>query len=219
LIFELSLMRRYELETPAGIEALRVVERPQPQPGYQQVLIKVRATSLNYRDLVVVRGGYGIQFAKMHGARVIITSGSNAKLERAKALGTDEVINYNETPDWDTRVFELTDHIGVDHVVEVGGAGTLPRSLRAVCLGGRISLIGVVAGGASEVNPMPVLMKSVTMQGIYVGSREMFEAMNQAIALHQLHPVIDQVFPFNSAPEAYRCLEQAGHFSKIVIAV
>ena len=105
----------------------------------------------------------------MAGARVIATSSSDEKLPSAKKLGASEGINYKTTPEWDKKVRELTDGVGVDHIVEVGGAGTLPRSLKAVRMGGHISLIGVLAGGA-ECNPTPVLMKSVRLQGVFVGS-------------------------------------------------
>ncbi len=111
---------------------------------------------------------------------------------------------------------ELTGGVGVDHVVEVGGAGTLPRSLKAVRTGGHVALIGVLSGGG-EVNPMPVLMKAVRLQGVFVGSRAMFEAMNRAIAEHKLRPVIDKVFPFAEAHAAYRHLESGAHFGKVVI--
>src|SRR5205085_6481701 len=121
------------------------------------------------------------------------------------------------TPEWDKHVRELTGDVGVDHVVEVGGAGTLPRSFKAVRLGGHISLIGVLTGGSGEVNPLPVLMKNVRVQGIYVGSREMFEAMNRAIALHQLRPVVDRVFPFAEARAALRHLESGAHFGKVCL--
>jgi NADPH:quinone reductase-like Zn-dependent oxidoreductase len=160
---------------------------------------------------------FALQFAKLHGARVIITSSSDAKLERAKDLGADVMINYRTMPDWEKRVFELTDRVGVDHVVEVGGAGTLPKSLQAVRIGGRISLIGVLSGSSGEVNPMSILMRSLTVQGIYVGSRDMFEGMNRAIALHQLQPVIDRTFSFADAPDAYRYLKSAAHVGKVVI--
>ena len=159
---------------------------------------------------------FALQFAKLAGARVIATSSSDAKLERARQLGASDGINYKTTPEWDKKVRELTGGVGVDHVVEVGGAGTLPRSLKAVRTGGHIGLIGVLSGGA-ECNPMPVLMKSVRLQGIFVGSRAMFEAMNRAIALHQLRPVIDRVFPFEEARAAYRHMESGAHFGKIVL--
>ncbi|MCC5634484.1 NAD(P)-dependent alcohol dehydrogenase [Nostoc sp. CHAB 5844] len=334
-------MQAYEIQSNSGIDALKLVERPQPQPAVGQVLIKVKATSLNYRDLLVAEGSYGsglkyplipmsdgagevvavgegvtrvktgdrvagiffqdwiygsltrekmksdlggsidgmlseyvvlhqdglvilpdhlsynegatlpcaavtawhalvtkgnirtndtvlllgtggvsifaLQFAKLHGARVIITSSSDEKLAQAKKLGANEVINYKTTPDWEKQVYELTNRIGVDHVVEVGGTGTLPKSLQAVRIGGRVSLIGVLTGRGREIDPMPILFKSLTVPGIYVGSREMFETMNQAISQHQIFPIIDLVFPFTAAPEAYRYLKTAAHFGKVVI--
>ena len=334
-------MKLYRIPKPSDVEALTLCEAPLPEPGPFQVRVRVRATSLNYRDLMVVRGSYGrgglpadliplsdgageiaaigpgatrfavgdrvagifmqrwldggitpeaaasalgggidgmlaeavvlhedglvripdhlsfeeaatlpcaavtawhalvpsgnlrpgetvlvqgtggvsifaLQFAAMMGARVIATSSSDEKLERAKALGADTLINYRSTPEWQTAVLAATGGRGVDLVVEVGGAGTLPRSVQAVRMGGRIGLIGVLTGRA-DMNPMPIMGKSVTLQGIYVGSRAMFEAMNRAIALHALRPVIDRVFDFDAAPDAYRHLIAAGHVGKVVI--
>lgn len=333
-------MKAYELRDVSGIEALKLVERAEAKPGFKQVRIRVRAASLNYRDLVVARGGYGgavklpliplsdgagevaevgegvtrfkvgdrvaatffqtwiageltdaqakaalgggvdgmlteslvldeggivhfpdhlsfeeaatlpcaavtawaslvsygnlragqsvlvlgtggvsifaLQFAKMSGARVIATSSSDEKLARLKKMGADGLINYKTTPNWDERVRELTSGAGVDHVVEVGGAGTFPRSLRAVRRGGTISLIGVLSG-QGQIDPLPILMKGVRVQGVNVGSREMFEAMNQAISAHKLRPVVDRVFPFEQAREAYRYLESGAHFGKVVV--
>src|SRR5262249_19670341 len=145
---------------------------------------------------------FALQFARAGGARVIATSSSDEKLSRLCGLGASDGINYKTVEDWDKRVRELTG-AGADHIIEVGGAGTLPRSLKAVRMGGRISLIGNVAG-VSEVNPTPVLMKNIRLQGIFVGSRAMFEAMNRAISLHSLRPVVDRVFPFDQAVEAMR---------------
>ncbi|WGV25733.1 zinc-dependent alcohol dehydrogenase family protein [Halotia branconii] len=334
-------MKAYEIQSNAGIDALTLVDRPEPQPAAGQVLIKVKATSLNYRDLLVAEGAYGagqkyplipmsdgagevvavgggvtrvkvgnrvagiffqdwiygslaketmksdlgggidgmlaeyvvlnqdglvklpdhlsytegatlpcaavtawhalvtkgnisagdsvlllgtggvsmfaLQFAKINGAKVIITSSSDEKLARARELGADETINYKTTPDWEKQVYQLTNRIGVDHVVEVGGAGTLPKSLQAARIGGRISLIGVLSGRGNEIDPMPILFKSLAVQGIYVGSREMFEAMNKVIAQHQLQPILDQIFPFTEAKEVYSYLKSAAHFGKIVI--
>ncbi|MFB2772225.1 NAD(P)-dependent alcohol dehydrogenase [Pelatocladus sp. BLCC-F211] len=336
-------MKVYELQSNAGIDALKLVERPEPKPQAGQVLIRVHATSLNYRDLIVAAGTYNptqkyplipmsdgagevvavgegvtrvkvgdrvagiffqdwiygqltrqkmksdlgggidgmlaehvilhqdgvvilpdhlsyeegatlpcaavtawhalvtkgnvsandtvlllgtggvsifaLQFAKIHGARVIITSSSEDKLARARELGADETVNYKITPDWDKQVYELSDRTGVDHVIEVGGTGTLPKSLQAVRIGGRVSLIGVLSGRGEEVDPLPILFKSLTVQGIYVGSRENFEAMNQTIAQHQVKPIIDKVFAFNQVQEAYRYLQSAAHFGKVVIKV
>jgi len=333
-------MKAFEIKQASGIDSLTFAERPDPKPGYGQVLVKIKAASLNYRDLLVVKGAYSrnlppglvpcsdgagevvetgdgvthikpgdrvagiymqtwisgeldeskaksalggaidgvlaeyvlfhedglvrvpehlsyeeaatlpcaavtawnglitsgglkpgdtvlvlgtggvsifaLQFAKISGARVIATSSSDEKLERVKQLGASDGINYKSTPDWDKRILEITGRRGVDHVVEVGGAGTLPKSLRAVRMGGHISLIGVLTG-AGEANPLPAVMKNIRIQGIYVGSREMFEAMNSAITLNQLHPVIDRVFSFEESKEAFRYMESGAHFGKVVI--
>jgi NADPH:quinone reductase-like Zn-dependent oxidoreductase len=332
-------MKAYQIQTAAGIDGLAPIDLPMPKPHAGEVLIRVHATSLNYRDTAVVSGRYpgqtlpmiplsdgagevvevgegvtrvqvgdrvagiffqdwiagkltrekiksalggaidgmlaeyvvlnqeglvhlpahlsyeegatlpcaavtawqalvdrgrlsagetvlllgtggvsifALQFAKIMGAKVIITSSSDEKLAQAKQLGADETINYKTFPNWDEKVYELTQQEGVDRVIEVGGAGTLEKSLRSTGVGGRISLIGVL-GGAGEVNHTQMLMKSIDVQGIYVGSRDMFEAMNRAIALHQIKPVIDHVFPFTEAPEAYRYLLSGSHFGKVVI--
>ncbi len=334
-------MQVYEIRDGFGFDNLRRAERPDPKPGHGQVVVKVRAASLNYRDLLVVKGAYNpkmllpriplsdaagvveavgpgvtrvktgqrvtglfmpawidgevddakarsalgggvdgvlaeyvlfdengvvptpehlsdeeastlpcaavtawhalvtegqlkagdtvltqgtggvslfaLQIARMQGARVLGTSGSDAKLERARSLGMTEGVNYRTTPEWGDAVRKLAGGAGVDHVVEVGGAGTLPQSLKAVRLSGRISLIGVLSG-AGQFNPMPVLMKNVRVQGIFVGSRAMFEAMNRAIALHKMRPVVDRVFPFADAVAALKHLESGSHFGKVVIA-
>jgi NADPH:quinone reductase-like Zn-dependent oxidoreductase len=336
-------MKAYKIQNNTGIAALTLVDRPDPQLTTNQVLIKVHAVSLNYRDLLVAEGVYGsgqkyplipasdgagevvtvgagvkrvkvgdrvagiffqdwiygpltrdkmksdlgggidgmlaeyvvlhedglviipehlsyvegatlpcaavtawhalvtkahvgagetilllgtggvsifaLQFAKIYGARVIMTSSSEAKLAKARQLGADETINYHETPDWEKKVYTLSERLGVDHVVEVGGAGTLPKSLQAVRIGGRISLIGVLSGRGNEIDPMPILFKSLTVQGIYVGSREMFESMNQAISQHQLKPIIDRVFPWTAAKDAYTYLKSAAHFGKVLIEI
>jgi NADPH:quinone reductase-like Zn-dependent oxidoreductase len=333
-------MKAFEIKQASGIDSLTLAERLDPKPGYGQALVKIKAASLNYRDLLVVKGAYSrnlppglvpcsdgagevvetgdgvtqvkpgdrvagiymqtwisgqldeskaksalggaidgvladyvlfhedglvripehlsyeeaatlpcaavtawnglitsgglkpgdtvlvlgtggvsifaLQFAKISGARVIATSSSDEKLERVKQLGASDGINYKSLPDWDKRVLEITARKGVDHVVEVGGAGTLPKSLRAVRMGGHISLIGVLTG-AGEANPLPAVMKNIRIQGIYVGSREMFEAMNSAITLNQLHPVIDRVFSFEESKEAFRYMESGAHFGKVVI--
>ncbi|MEM6255976.1 MAG: NAD(P)-dependent alcohol dehydrogenase [Cyanobacteria bacterium P01_D01_bin.156] len=333
-------MRAYEIQQSTGINALTRVERPEPHPNCGQVLIRVRATSLNYRDLLVLQGSYpgqqdsvipmsdgagdvvavgegvtrvqvgdrvagiffqswltgemskpitksdlggsidgmladyvtlnqdgvvhlpdhlsyeegatlpcaavtawhglvtkgnlkagetvlllgtggvstfALQFAKLHGARAIVTSSSDQKLEQAKSLGADETINYKTLPDWEREVYRLTQTTGVDHVVEVGGAGTLEKSARSVRYGGRISLIGVLSGFGGQINPQLILGKGLTLQGIYVGSRDMFEAMNQAIAQHQLRPVINRTFDFSEAKDAYQYLKSGAHVGKVVI--
>jgi NADPH:quinone reductase-like Zn-dependent oxidoreductase len=162
---------------------------------------------------------FGLQFAAMQGARAIITSGSDEKLARVKSLGASDTINYKKTPEWQKEVMRLTESRGVDVVVEVGGAGTLPRSFRSVRPGGQISLIGVLTGIADSLNLGPVIHSAIRLQGIYVGSVEMFEAMNRAIVTHKLKPVIDRTFEFAQTREAIRYMESAQHFGKIVIRV
>lgn len=171
-------------------------------------------------DTVLVQGTGGVslfalQFARLHGARIIATSGNPDKLSRVQQLGAGDGINYKETPEWGDKVRELSGG-GVDHVVEVGGAGTLGQSLKAVRTGGTISLIGVLAG-VGQVNPVPILMKNVRVQGIFVGSRAMFEAMNRAIDLHRMRPVVDRTFGFSEVREALRHMESAAHFGKICV--
>jgi NADPH:quinone reductase-like Zn-dependent oxidoreductase len=169
--------------------------------------------------LVLGTGGvslFALQFARLAGARVIATSSSDQKLGRARELGASEGINYKTTPDWDKRVRELTGGKGVDQVIEVGGAGTLPKSIRAARVGGYIALIGVLSG-AGDISQLPILMKNIRVQGIFVGSRSMFEDMNRAIQSNQLRPVVDRVFPFEQAVEALEYLESGAHFGKVVI--
>ena len=173
-------------------------------------------------EIVLVQGTGGVsifalQLARLMGARVIVTSSSDEKLARAKALGAAHGVNYKATPEWDKAVVELTGG-GVDHVVEVGGPGTLARSLRAIRVGGKITLIGVLSG-AAEINPMLIFSRRANVQGISVGSTQMFEAMNRAIAASGLKPIIDKVFAFGEAPAAYRHLQSAQHFGKVVIRV
>ena len=160
---------------------------------------------------------FALQFAKLLGATVIMTSSSDAKLERAAALGADHLINYKQQPEWHKTVRQLTAKIGVDHIVEVGGAGTFEKSLAAVRMGGFIATIGVLGGVAAPLSVIPILMSGLTVQGILVGSRDDFIAMNKAIAQHQLQPVIDQVFGFDEVLTAFECLQAGGHFGKIVI--
>jgi NADPH:quinone reductase-like Zn-dependent oxidoreductase len=333
-------MKVYEIRDGFGLDSLRLADRPDPRPGRGEILLKIRAVSLNYRDLLVVKGAYNpkmklpripcsdavgevadlgpdctllkvgqrvaglfmptwlggeltdakgrsalggsvdgvlaeyavlpedgvipvpehlsdeeaatlpcaavtawqglvtagrvkpgdsvlvqgtggvslfaLQFARLSGARVIATSSSDEKLARVKALGASDGINYRTTAKWGEQVSQLTGGRGVDHVIEVGGAGTLAQSLRAVRTGGHIALIGVLSGHG-EFNPVPILMKGVRVTGIYVGSKDMFEAMNRAIALHQLRPIVDRVFSFTDAVAAFRHMEAGAHFGKIVV--
>jgi NADPH:quinone reductase-like Zn-dependent oxidoreductase len=337
-------MRAYQLpKGGAGIEALQQVERPDPKPAHRQVLVKVKACALNFRDLGIVRGSYrmpvrdnviplsdgagevievgpgvtrvkvgdrvagnffqrwqggepaadvqasalgggidgmladyavleedgavkipshlsleegatlpcaavtvwhamvehaklkagdcvllqgtggvsifGLQFARMMGIRAIITSSSDDKLARAKALGAAFGINYKTTPDWDKAAVEFNGGTGVDHVVEVGGAATLTRSFNAIRLGGKVSMIGGLSGGATELNPGLIFGRRANVQGISVGSTQMFVAMNRAIEANALKPVIDKVFAFADTPAAYQHMASGAHFGKIVIKI
>jgi len=337
-------MRAYQLPRGgAGIDALVKVERPNPRPTYRQVLVKVAACSLNFRDLGIIRGTYrlpvrenviplsdgagevieagegvrrikvgdqvagnffqrwhagepgpdthlnalgggidgmlaeyvvleeegvvkipahlsleegatlpcagvtawhamvehakliagstvllqgtggvsifGLQLAKAMGIQVIITSSSDDKLARAKRLGADHGINYKTTPDWNKATMELTGGRGVDCVVEVGGAGTIARSFSSIRVGGKISLIGGLSGPATELNPGMILAKRANVQGISVGSTQMFDAMNRAIAANEIKPVIDRVFGFDEIQAAYKHMASGAHFGKIVISL
>jgi len=337
-------MRAYQLpKGGAGIDALAVVDRPVPKPQYRQVLVKVAACSLNYRDLGITRGTYrmpvrenvvplsdgagevvevgpgvtrvktgdkvagcffqrwvggepsptlqasalggaldgmlaefavleedgvvkipahlsleegatlpcagvtawdaimnhakliagqsvlllgtggvsifGLQLAHAMGIIAIVTSSSDAKLARAKALGAACGINYKTKPDWDKAAVEFTGGRGVDHVLEVGGGATLTRSFGAIRHGGKISIIGSVSGGATELNPGLIFSKRANVQGISVGSMQMFEAMNAAIAANKIKPAIDRVFGFDEVKAAFNHMAAGAHFGKIVVRV
>lgn len=174
-------------------------------------------------DTVLTQGTGGVsifalQFAQLLGARVIATTSSAAKAERLKALGAASVIDYVETPDWHEKAAELTGGAGVDCVVEIGGPGTLTQSIKALAVGGHISLIGSsLSRSGVMLDPLLLGGRGMTFGSISVGSRADFEAMNRAIALHELRPVIDRVFPFDEAPAAYRHFESRAHFGKVVI--
>lgn len=162
---------------------------------------------------------FALQFAKLAGAKVILTSSDDAKLERAAALGADLTINYRANPEWQKEVVRLTDGRGADHAVEVGGPGALNRTLEAVRYGGSISLMGVLTGLSDAVATGLMLTKNIKIQGTYVGSVGLFEEMNRAIAFHRLKPVIDRVFPFDKAKDALAHLESGRHFGKVVISI
>lgn len=338
-------MRALEVTEPWGIEAVRVVERPDPEPGPGQVRVRMRAVSLNYRDFLMIQGAYGrsgpmagvtvtpfsdgcgvvdaigegvtrvavgdrvstlffqnwisgrptpektgmsalglpipgagrelavfsqegvskvpdfltdeevaclpcaaltawralfedarpqpgdtvvlqgtggvsifgLQFAHAAGLKTIVTSSSDAKLERAKAMGADHLVNYRATPEWGRAVRDATGGFGADVILEVGGAGTIEQSLRAIRLGGHIAIIGVVAGGGPGLNPGVLIGNSARLQGVSVGSREMFEAMCRLIGQAQIRPVVDKVYPFTEAQAAFQAMKAGEHFGKIVL--
>ncbi len=170
--------------------------------------------------LVLGTGGvsmFALQFARAGGARVIATSGSDAKLERARQHGATATINYRTHEDWNTEVRRLTHGRGADHVIEIGGPGTLQRSIAAAGFGASITLIGVLTRG--QIDPVAILGGGVAVRGIFVGNRQMFEAMNRAMEQNEIHPIIDRVFPFEEAKAAYHHLQTAQHIGKIVIQI
>jgi len=172
--------------------------------------------------LTLGTGGVSIlvlQLAKIAGARVIITSSSDEKLERARKLGADHGINYKQHPDWEKQVLELTDGQGADHVVDLGGVGTLPHSYQSVGFGGEILLIGVMTRPEGDLSPYPLMMKGATLRGIFVGAREHFEGLMRAVAVNKLKPVIDRTFAFDEAVDAYKYVKSAQHFGKVVITI
>ena len=182
------------------------------------------AAAVKAGDTVVIQGTGGVsifalQFAKLAGARVLGTSSSDEKLQKAKELGLDEGLNTKQNPAWSTWVKQQTRGEGADVIVEVGGAGTLSSSMKAVRVGGTIAQIGVLSGTEETFSILPILMRQIHISGIYVGSRAMLEAMNRAIATARLRPVVGKVFPFLETVESYRYLEQGRHLGKVVISL
>jgi NADPH:quinone reductase-like Zn-dependent oxidoreductase len=335
-------MRALQVKPPWGLDALEVVEAPDPVPGPGEVLVRMRAVSLNYRDLLMVNGMYarapkgdlitpfsdgcgtveavgegvtrvapgdrvatlffqrwisgppdidklssslgspipgagrelavfsqdgvskipaflsdqqvatlpcaaltawralfedarlqpgelvvlqgtggvsifGLQFAHAAGYRTLITSSSDEKLARAKALGADHLVNYRQTPDWSGPVREASAGVGADLIIEVGGGGTIEQSMRAIRIGGHVAIVGVVAGMGGGFNTAALIGNSATLQGLTVGSRDMFEAMCRAMALHGISPVVDKVFPWTEAKAAFGAMQGGEHFGKIVL--
>lgn len=173
-------------------------------------------------DTVVLQGTggvsiFGLQFAHAAGYRTLITSSSDEKLARAKGLGADHTHNYRTDPDWFKAVKAATGGVGADFIMEVGGGGTIQQSLRAIRIGGHIAIIGVVAGAGEGLNPGALISNSARLQGLSVGSREMFEAMCRALELHRIQPVVDKVFPFTEVGQAFAAMAAGEHFGKIVL--
>ena len=175
-------------------------------------------------ETIVIMGTGGValfalQLAKTMGARVVLLSGSEKKIEKARGMGAEEIINYRENPDWHNLVLEKTSRVGADLVLELGGGGTLAKSMAAVKIHGRISLVGVLTGFTDQINPLPILRKSLSINGIYVGSQEMQEEFHRALETNNIHPAIDSVFPFDGVKDAYEYMQSARHMGKIVINV
>lgn len=190
----------------AALTAWRaVVVEGQVKPGDTVLLLGTGGVSI-----------FALQFVKMIGARAIITSSSPEKLRRARLMGAWQTINYRDKPDWEQEVLKMTGGRGVDVVVEVGGAGTIAKSIAATRVAGKVALIGVLTGG--QFDPTAIMRKSITVQGIYVGPQSMFKDMLRAIDANKIEPIVDQTFGFNDAPAAYWAMAQAQHFGKIVLS-
>ncbi|WP_240488391.1 zinc-dependent alcohol dehydrogenase family protein [Labilithrix luteola] len=172
--------------------------------------------------LVLGTGGVSIFAAQLGlaaGLRVIATTSSESKAARLRELGVSDVVNYRATPEWQREVLRLTGGEGVDQIIETGGAGTLARSIEAVKASGRISLIGLLTGKDGRIDPLPILLRNIHLEGTIVGSVAMFERMNRALEVRRIKPVIDEVFDFDRASSALAKLESGSHFGKIVIRI
>ena len=160
---------------------------------------------------------FGLQFAHAAGLRTLITSSSDEKLARAKALGADHLVNYRTTPEWSRAVREATGGVGADLIIEVGGGGTIEQSMRAIRIGGHVAIVGVVGGLGGPFNTAALIGNSAKLQGLSVGSRDMFEAMCRLIELHRIAPVVDKVFPWTDVKAAFAAMQGGEHFGKIVL--
>jgi len=205
--------------TPRGWTSVQAATLPCAALTAWNALVEGQHLLAGQTVLLLGTGGvsvFGLQFAKMLGGRAIITSSRGDKLARMADLGADVTINYATTPEWERVVLEATGGEGVDLVLEVGGEHTMAKSMACTRYGGQIALIGMVSGQA-EVDAFPLLTRSVSLRGVYVGSRRMFSEMNAAIDTNGLQPVIDRSFAFEEAQSAYRHLRSQTHVGKVVI--
>jgi NADPH:quinone reductase-like Zn-dependent oxidoreductase len=223
LLRELAVFPEHALVAiPEALDFAEAATLPCAALTAYNALFKFEPLLPGQRVLVLGTGGvsiFALQFAKTVGAEVFVTSSDDDKLARAKALGADHLINYKQVPDWGKEVKRLAGGEGVDVVIEVGGAGSLANSIRASAVGGLIVLLGVLAGDANPPNLTPVFMNGLRVQGLLVGSRDDFEAMNRLISAHNVRPVIDRVFAFEQAKEAFSHLVGQSHLGKVVIRV
>ncbi len=219
---EVVLSEKGVIRTPDHLTDAEAATLPCAALTAWHALTLPRPVTAGETVLLLGTGGVSVfaqQFCTMMGVRTIVTSSSDDKLARMTALGADMAVNYRTNPDWDAEVLALTGGKGVDRVVEVGGPGTFDRSVNAVRVGGIIGLIGILTGAAGQASPTAIMRKSITVRGIYVGSRAMFADMNRAIIAHRLKPVIDRHFAFEDAKAAYHTMRGAGHFGKLVINI
>lgn len=217
----IALPQRAVVPIPPGLSFEAAATLPSAALTAWTALVKTARVKAGDSVLLLGTGGvslFALQFAKLHGAAVILGSSSSAKMERAAGMNADHVFNYLQCPEWDVEVLKLTGNRGVDVIVEVGGAGTLERSLRSVRKGGTVVMIGRLAG-LGAIDPLPIMRRAVRLIGINVGSRDTFLEMNRAISASGLQPVMDRVYPFEQARAAYRHLASGAHFGKIVISL
>jgi NADPH:quinone reductase-like Zn-dependent oxidoreductase len=208
------------VRVPSGMSAIAAATLPCAAVTAWSALVEQGGLTVGQTVVVQGTGGVSIaalQIAKAMGARVIVTSSSDVKLARAQALGADRLINYKTTPQWGREVLRLTADRGADFVVEVGGAGTLAESLRAVRPGGIIAIIGVLSAAVSEVNVLPILMRNVRLQGVFVGHKEASQRMIRAYETLRIEPVVDRVFPWTSVASALEYLATGAHFGKVCL--
>lgn len=205
---------------PEGFSAAEAATLPCAALTAWNAVVEVGRTKPGDTILLLGTGGvsvFALQFCRMIGARAIVTSSSDEKLARATGMGAWRTVNYRAEPDWERSVLELTGGEGVDLVVEVGGPGTLERSVAATRVAGTVALIGVLTGG--RIDPTPVMRKSIRLQGVYVGSRRMFLDMNAAIEANGVRPVLHRTFGFEDARAAFHAMEAAAHFGKLVVTI
>ncbi|NUP09624.1 MAG: NAD(P)-dependent alcohol dehydrogenase [Polyangiaceae bacterium] len=217
---QMTLSAESVVKVPAGLDDAQAATLPCAALTAWNALVEQGGLVPGQTVLVQGTGGvstFALQIAKAMGARVIVTSSSEAKLERARALGADHGIDYKKTPQWGKEALKLTDDRGVDLVVEVGGAGTLGESLKAVRPGGTIAVIGMLAGGASEVNVIPILMRNIRVQGVFVGHKEAMVRMLRAFDSWSLKPVVDRVFPWTEARAALDHMVAGAHLGKVAL--
>lgn len=217
---EITLPAHALFQPPAHLSDLEAATLPCAGLTAWRALMTEGQLTAGETVLVQGTGGvsiFALQFAKAAGAEVIVTSSSNDKLARAKAMGADHLLNYKETTSWAKRVREITGGRGVEHVVEVGGAGTLGESLRAIRTGGHISVIGVLSGPSKDLMLAHVIGANARIIGISVGSRENYAEMCRGVALHKIKPVVDKVYPFEDARAAFEAMQGQGHFGKICL--
>ncbi len=175
-------------------------------------------------DWVLLQGTGGVslfalQFALLHGARVIVSSSRDDKLQRLQSLGATGLINYRRTPDWHEQVLAITAGYGVDHVLEVGGPRSFAQSLQSLHPSGQVNVIGYLGGQQGEINPLLILQRNARVRGIAVGPRQSFEAMNRAIEANGMRPLIDRVYDWLELPEALAHLQSGQHFGKVVLRI